>query len=441
MDTLQLLVLFATALSSLILYIYIQAYPRPYPGIPYHAASAKRLWGDAPDMLRALKITQDPAKFIFKQNRTLSSPVAQLFLRPFANPTVIIDDTREVRDILSNRTNEFDRAPRTQDAYRSLLPHCSLVKATGSGFQHQRRFWEGVTGTPFLRRVAEPKMYRCALGLVVLMKAQAGMASGRPFPCFDNFDVAAFGLIWEVVFGTYVDAIDIARNKVVEAARDTIQPPSLDSPAIIPTIRRPDMCKAVSFFISTIAKTLTSFSQPWHLWYLERNPVYKQTLALKIGTINGLIESTRSELANLPEDGLVALEESSALVTGVRRQLLAQIRQGQSTDVEFSSSVRDAIHDELFMLLVAVRIQLGPPAMMYRLMLTRGATGTRDQGSVTLLVRQILDQQSRKARKTAKGSQRSLTETAQRRAAIVESYPDHADSISGSIYGRICTGG
>ncbi|KAA8642498.1 uncharacterized protein ATNIH1004_011443 [Aspergillus tanneri] len=283
----------------------------------------------------------------------LNSPVIQLFLAPFSNPTIITDDVREVKDILSNRTHEFDRSPRTPDAYRSLLPHCSLVKATGPAFKQQRRFWEGVTGTPFLRRVAEPKMYRCALGLIDLLRAQAKMAGGRPFYCFDDFDVAAFELIWELVFGTNVDAIKNARNKVLCATSDTVQPPSLDSPARIPVIQKPDMCEAVSFFISTVAKSLKSVSQTWHLWYLRQQPVYKRKLAFKNSTIDGLIESTRSELAGLSEGQLMELKESSALVTGVRRQLLAHIRQGQPVDVPFPASVRAEIHDELFMILVA----------------------------------------------------------------------------------------
>ncbi|KAE8143661.1 putative cytochrome P450 oxidoreductase [Aspergillus pseudotamarii] len=344
----------AVALLLFILcYIFKRAYPNPYPGIPYNTSSARKFWGDSSGLLDAVKITEDPAKFIFQQSRKLHSPVIQLFFAPFSNPTIIIDDVREVKDILSNRTHEFDRAPRTQDAYRSLLPHCSLVKATGPAFKHQRRFWEGVTGTPFLRRVAEPKMYRCALGLIDLLRAQAEMAGGRPFYCFDDFDVAAFELIWELVFGTNVNSISNARDKVLCAASGTVQPPSLDSLARIPVIQKPDMCEAVSFFIGTVAKSLKSVSQTWHLWYLRQQPAYKRKLAFKKRTIDGLIESTRSKLAGLSEGQLMELEESSALATGVRRQLLAHIRQGQPVNVPFPASVQAEIHDELFMLLVA----------------------------------------------------------------------------------------
>jgi hypothetical protein len=84
-------------------------------------------------------------------------------------------------------------------------------------------------------------------------------------------------------------------------------------------------------------------------------------LAWKINAINGHIESTRVNLSKLSEDQLVELEETSAAVTGVRRQLLAQIRQGGPANTEFSLLVRDRIHDELFMLLVAVSNILSSP--------------------------------------------------------------------------------
>lgn len=327
--------LIALGLLAFVLYVVKRAYPRPFPGIPYNAILARRFWGDAAGLFETVKITQDPARYIFQQNRILKSLVIQQFLAPFSNPVMIIDDVREVKDILSNRTHEFDRATRTQDAYRALLPHCSIVKLIGPAFKEQRKSWEGVTGTPFLRRVAEPKMYQCALGLIELLRAQAELTGGRPFPCFEEFDVAAFELICEVVFGTPGKAIK--------------------------NTRKPEMCENVSFFISTVAKSLKSVFPTWSFWYLRQQPIYRQRLARKNNTIDGHIESTRAKLAGLSEEQLKELEETSAVVTGVRRHLLARLRQGQPLNVKFPKKVQKEIHDELFMILVAVSTRLNPP--------------------------------------------------------------------------------
>ncbi|KAK8079183.1 hypothetical protein PG994_002990 [Apiospora phragmitis] len=342
-------------LAFVLLYAVKRVYPRPLPGIPYNATSARSFWGDATGLLEAFKVTQDPNKFIFQQNRLLHSPVIQLFLAPASKPTVIIDDVREVKDILSHRTHEFDRAPRTQDAYRALLPHCSLVKLTGPAFKEQRKFWEGVTGIPFLRRVAEPKMYHYALGVVELFRAQAAVAGGRPFAGFDNFDVAAFELICDIVFGTPGSAIEDARREVVRASRDktVAQPASLDSVAQLPIVQKPEMCSDVSFFISTIAKSLKSLFPPWSLWYLRQQPLHRQRLARKENTIDGHIENTRARLARLSPEQLKELEEDSAVVTGVRRQLLARLGRGEPLEDKFSKLIQKEIHDELFMILVA----------------------------------------------------------------------------------------
>ncbi|KAM3537526.1 hypothetical protein ARSEF1564_009558 [Beauveria bassiana] len=337
-----------------------RAFPRPYSGIPYNAASAKLFWGDTSALFETVQITQDPAKFIFQQNRNLGSPVIQMFLAPFSNPTVIIDDVREVKDILSNRTLEFDRAPRTQDAYRALLPHCSLVKQTGAAFKNQRRFWEGVTSTPFLRRVAGPKILRCASELIELFRAQAATANGRPFECFHNFDLAAFEVIWEVVFGEEGGAINNARGDVLHAGQTRAQPESFDSPAVLPTIEKPEMCNCVAFFITQIAKSLKSVGQTWHLWFLQNQLEYKQRSTFKRNKINHLIENTHLRLRNLPENELKELQESSALVLGVRRRILADIGQGKPADIRLSPPAREEIHDELFMLLVAVGTSYNP---------------------------------------------------------------------------------
>lgn len=203
-------------------------------------------------------------------------------------------------------------------------------------------------------------MYQCALGLIELLRAQAEMAGGRPFPCFEDFDVAAFGLICEVVFGTLGKAIKNTRNEVLRASRDTIQPASLDSMAQLPTLRKPEMCENVSF-ISTVAKSLKSVFPTWSLWYLRQQPIYRQRLARKNNTIDGHIESTRAKLAGLSEEQLKQLEETSTVVTGVRRHLLARLGQGQPLNVKFPKKVQKEIHDELYMILVAVSTRLIPP--------------------------------------------------------------------------------
>lgn len=346
----------ALGFLALLFYVYKHAYPRPYPYIPYHPSSAKRLSGDLPGLIQAVKTSRDPAKHLFQQNRALNSPVVQVFLRPFSKPTILINDVREVKDILGRRTREFDRAPSTRNAFRPIIPHASLVKATGAEFKDQRRFWEGVMGTSFLRRVAAPRIHRIAQDLVDLLRTKATIADGRPFYMFDDFDLAAFDIIWTVGFGTDLEATRKQRAQILkEAALGSLtQPPSRDVLARMPEgLPVPDMYDVVSSLIKTVEKTFGSFSQPLYHWYLRQKPAYKRMLAVKDRIVNGVIQRTRSRLAQLSETELKQLDESSALVMGIRRELLARLQLSGSGKEPLQGA--DEIGDELLMILIAVR--------------------------------------------------------------------------------------
>ena len=79
-------------------------------------------------------------------------------------------------------------------------------------------------GTSFRRRFAEPKMHRVALELVELLKTKSAIADGRPFYYFfGDFDLAAFDVIWTVVYGMDLNAISRERNGVLERASDITQ--------------------------------------------------------------------------------------------------------------------------------------------------------------------------------------------------------------------------
>lgn len=350
MDSLSIVALFG--LLTLVFQVYRLAYPRPYPNIPYNRASSKRLWGDIPDLLRSVKTSQDPAGFLFQQCRNLNSPVVQLFLKPFAKPAIFIDDVREVRDILSTRTREFDRSPKSQRTFRPLLPHCSLVKATGADFKVQRRLWEGLMGTSFMRRVAAPKIHSVALELVGLLKAKAVIADGRPIYFFGDFDLAAFDVIWKVIFGVELNGIRGERDGTVEAVKNMDQPVSKDSVATMPAVPKPDMYNIICFVIQSVERTFLSFFQPQHHWFIRQSPAYKQKWALKNRIVNGIISGTRSQLEHLSAKQLADCDETSAVVMGVHRQLLAE--RGELGNL--AAPTQQEIHDELLMLLIAVRL-------------------------------------------------------------------------------------
>ena len=98
------LALYSAIILAVGYYLYRAALPKPIPGIPYNKASAKRILGDAPDVIEAQTKTGDTASWIRDQLIKHNVPVIQLFLRPLGKPFVVLSDFRETQDICVRRT-------------------------------------------------------------------------------------------------------------------------------------------------------------------------------------------------------------------------------------------------------------------------------------------------------------------------------------------------
>lgn len=346
------LYILASVLGLMSLFVLKRAYPRPYPDIPYNRSSAQRLLGDLPDLLQAVKKTNDPARFVFQQCRKLKSPVIQLFLKPFSKPVIFVDDVREVKDMLGMRTSEFDRAPSTAAAFEPLSPHSRIVKPTNPAWRAQRRYWEGVMGRAFLSTVVAPKMYACGLELIDLFKTKATIADGRPFACQDDFDIAAFDVIWASNMGSGLKALEAQRAGLLEAAGSLVQPSSKDTPASLPVIPTPEIHRATAYFIHSIEKTLRSYSPPLHHWFLRWLPQYKRYWVLKNNMINSRIDEVRAQFARLSDDEMRQRDDTCVLDMGLRRERMFL---GDGPDKVAIPSTQE-LHDELFLFLIAVSV-------------------------------------------------------------------------------------
>jgi hypothetical protein len=115
---------------------------------------------------------------------------------------VIVDDPREVEDILLRRTREFDRSSLTTQWFRPLLPHSTIAQDTTPQMKAQKRLWSDVMGADFLRRVVAPNVARAVGDLIDLWALKAEEVPGRPFEVLHDFDQAALDEIWVAIFGT-----------------------------------------------------------------------------------------------------------------------------------------------------------------------------------------------------------------------------------------------
>lgn len=342
------------------LWIVRASYPHPYPNIPYNKHAAKRIMGDLPDLLEMGRKTKAPAKFVFGQCHKLASPVVQIFIRPFTRPFIVIDDVREVGDIMANRTKEFDRAPSTIGFLKPFVPNSSIVKFTTPEFRAQQRLWMDVMTPDFLRRVAAPRMYRAAQGLVELLKTRSAIADGRPFFVADDFELATLDAIWASLLGSELDGVATEITRIRSGAAAIKQPDSEDDVAVMPDVSRGDMYHAMKYFNNSIEKVLTSPMPKLHHWVLRHLPEFRRYWALKCKTVDGLIKGARQRFAQLDPEYLAENDDTCAMDYVLRRE---QSIVNKTTMLTSKPPTTQEIHDELSMFLIVVRHQQTPSCM------------------------------------------------------------------------------
>jgi hypothetical protein len=153
----------AVALVGLVLYVLrLAILPKPIPGIPYHAHSARRVFGDIPDLLK----TDRRRDWFARQSVELGSPIFQLFMRPAARPWVVISDFRESQDILMRRGKEFDRSSMNNDNFGGVVPnHHITMRSSDPRFKGNKDLVRDLMTPQFLSEVSRPELVPRRLSL------------------------------------------------------------------------------------------------------------------------------------------------------------------------------------------------------------------------------------------------------------------------------------
>lgn len=105
-----------------VLALYRLALPRPFPGIPYNAASANRIMGDLPEFEKRQKCGLTAKSLWSSIASEAGSPIAQSFMLPFTRPWIIIADYGEVKDLLLRRARHLGRGSINNQVWSGLVP-------------------------------------------------------------------------------------------------------------------------------------------------------------------------------------------------------------------------------------------------------------------------------------------------------------------------------
>lgn len=96
-------VVVAAGIFAVLYFFHRRARHRPLPGIPYNIDAAKRFAGDLAEIQQRKRESASIRPWFLEQAHRHQSAIVQIFLGPFARPSVIVSDFREANDILTQR--------------------------------------------------------------------------------------------------------------------------------------------------------------------------------------------------------------------------------------------------------------------------------------------------------------------------------------------------
>lgn len=360
METSTLLMVTAMVGVAAITLLIWSLYPKPLPGIPYDPASRGRMLGDIPGFAAKAQLTKETSQTLFMLPERLGVPVAQFLATRFVRPMVLINEPREVEDVLNRRNREFDRAPFTARLFQPLLPRSTVAQMTTPALKAQKRLWADAMGAQFLRDAVAPNVRAAALELVALWRLRIRDTGGVPMSVLHDLDHAALDAIWVAVLGSPLGIVrrDIARltppvTSKGDQQRDMVPKGGSESGSIASVEALQEAAEHMNWMVS---ETLNAVWPRARMLYLTCMPKYRrlrrtldQELQRLIGTAHERFKSSATSDAKTES----SIQEACVMNLVLRRLVLAEAKTGQPlTDPTADPS----ISQELLVFLSAVRL-------------------------------------------------------------------------------------
>lgn len=322
-------------------------YPKPYPGIPYNIDSAKRIAGDIPDLVKVSKATNEFSGSMFAiTTGKLGTPIAQFLFPGFRKPIILLDDPREIENLLIRRGKEFGKSPMSIDLFAPMFPGGTVSQHTTLELKAQKRLWADVMHSDFLARAAGLNIHKATLDLLRLWRIKGSVAyKDQPFVVLDDFKNAALDAMWVALLG---EDLGITGYEV-QKLQDQISGRKSGAEA---APRGTFLHDEVEYISDAIARSVNSPSPRWSQKFESWTPRYRRfrkTVSTEIGnTMKKAVERfQRLELGQLEND-----ESDTCMMDLVlRRQILAAKKAGSPPTDPIKN--HDML-DEMFFMLVGL---------------------------------------------------------------------------------------
>jgi hypothetical protein len=327
--------------------LWLPIYPKPYPEIPYNEASAKRISGDIPDLITAVQASNEfTDSAIAVTARKLGSPIAQILFPRIRKPLVVLNDAREIEDILLRRSKEFDKAPLTCELFKPIFPNSMVSRFSTPELKVHKRIWAEVMSVEFLRKTGAPKIYKATLELLELWRLKAStIYKDQPFEIYDDLKNEALDAIWVSLLG---EEPGMTRFEI-QSLQNQLSGKMTSNEK---TPRGVFVREEVAYISDCIERFGKSVS-PWWSWKFEsltsRYRKFRRTVDTELGRIikNSVARYQQLEVGSLGVDDA----DTCAMDLVLRRQIL-QAKQAGSR-LNGRDKDRDVI-DELFAMMIAV---------------------------------------------------------------------------------------
>ncbi|KAI1104784.1 cytochrome P450 [Jackrogersella minutella] len=251
--------------------VWRKLYPAPYPDIPYNQKSYGHITGDIPDLVPVIQAKNEFFESVFSiTTRKLGVPIAQLLFPGIRNPLIVLEDPREIEDIVLRRNKEFDKASMAIDISAPMFPRASLSQFVTPELKAQKRLWADVMD--------------------------------QPFNVYEDFQNAALEAIWVAVVG---EEPGVTRHEIHKLRSQNAGHTNTDNGASLSEPPRGIFLKEeVAYIADTIARNSNSPSPKWAQkleTYTPRYRKFRRTVSEEIGLVmrNAVERFQRLKIGNL----------------------------------------------------------------------------------------------------------------------------------------------
>ncbi|KAI0537290.1 cytochrome P450 [Xylaria digitata] len=281
---------------SSILWATLRVYPKPIPGIPHNVYATQRITGDLAEVQERQNAVGSIRPWFLEQAQKHGSAIVQIFLGPFARPTILLSDYREVYDILTYREADFQRGKKVE-GLKGILPHAfPSLESFDPRYKESKAIMRGLMTPSFLQNVSAPQVYLATVRLLELWQLKCHMSCGRPFDAAGDIFAFSFDAVLSVATGLADSGGDLGRQISILRAHEesrtfTIGNSSVDQPIIFPIVDPSLERKALGIDEERLWKAFYMPSPRLYHWYNSLRPAVRNAKRTMTNCISSRIQT------------------------------------------------------------------------------------------------------------------------------------------------------